>query len=86
LGQLCFAAVVVVFLPEVGVEDMLSAELAGNMLFAGFVKTAGNWLWCDGMMKVGLGCLDGFAEKMSYADLARGGIDDAAFLAGEGCQ
>jgi hypothetical protein len=41
-------------------------------------------LWCNGMMKVGLGCLNGFVGKMKDTNIAGGGIDAIAFLAGEG--
>jgi hypothetical protein len=78
--------VVVGFLPEVGVEYMLSAELVGNMLFMVFAKTASDWLWCNGMMKVGLACLNGFVGKMKDTDIAGSGVDATTFLAGEGYQ
>jgi hypothetical protein len=67
LGRLHFVAVVVGFLSEVGVEDMLFeglagsilfAELEGNILFVKFAKIVADWLQCSGMMGVGLGCLD----------------------------
>jgi hypothetical protein len=75
---------VVGFLPEVEVEYMLSTELAGNMLFVEFAKTTRDWLWCNGMTKVGLGWLDGFVGKMKGTNVAGGGIDVAAFLASKG--
>jgi hypothetical protein len=72
--------VVVGFLPELGVEDMLFVELAGNILFVWFEKTAGDWLWCNGMTIVGLGCLDEFAGKMMDTDIAEVGWMPLLFL------
>jgi hypothetical protein len=86
LGQLRFATVVVGFSLEVEVEYMLYAELVGNMLFVEFAKTAGDWWWCNGMRKVRLCCLDGFVGTMKDMNVARGGIETAVFLAGEGYQ
>jgi hypothetical protein len=51
------------FSSEVVVEGILSAELAGSMLFAEFAKIAGGWLWCHGTIEVVLGCLDRLMGK-----------------------
>jgi hypothetical protein len=86
LGKLSFAAVVARFLPEVGVEDVLFAGPTGSVLFAEFVNTVPDWLWCNGTMEVGFGWLDVLVGKVRDQDIAGGGIDTAAFLVGEGCR
>jgi hypothetical protein len=63
LCELCFSTVV-------GVLDIFSIELAGDMLAVKFAKAVDGWLWCNGVVEVELGHLDGFVRKMKGKDIA----------------
>jgi hypothetical protein len=68
------------FSSEVVVEGILSAELAGSMLFAEFAEIAGGWLWCHGTIEVVLGCLDRLMGKWRIRILSEVGLMPIPFL------
>jgi hypothetical protein len=77
LCELCFSTVV-------GVLDIFSIELAGDMLAVKFAKAVDGWLWCNGVVEVELGHLDGFVRKMKGKDIGGGLLNVNTFLVGEG--
>jgi hypothetical protein len=74
------------FLLLIMMWDVFSAELMGNMRPVEFAKSANNWLCCSGVAEAGLDHIDGFVQKMKGKEIAGGGFDTGAFLAGEGCR